>query len=720
MNTRSFILRNPLVWIVLSVTVLMSIYVMMNMYFDSSPTAYLDPEDPSLKSFQKVANSFGDATTIILLFERDSLSLSEALADIDQITQEIQKVDYVTHIESIMNATRMSRSPGLSLTVQSDPYVTKEDGQYFLDDRIFLDSLYSGTLISKDGSLFFLMIRKDDSKQIEPQQIVQDLKDIVHPMTQMSFSILGEQIVNYEIFQSLNVMTFTYPPLILLIILVLYFWKLRNLYLSFLTLIPPVLGSIWVLFLMLLTGRNMNSLTVMIPSFILIVGTAYGMHFLTRWVENASNGLSHTSLVKMTRKDEMIPIYFSALTTTAGFSSYIFINSQAFRDMGIFVSLGILFSAVFTIGLLPNLANIPKIPQSIALKEKRVLRTFLRYKRLFFWATIFVLVLSPFLIARIPLQVDQYVFFRKSSPTMQASRKMRESFGWITNYTFMVERKDSSFFYLTSEEAQELKLLLDEIAQFPKIAHTQSIWDISDRLNLPVPLLIGGLRVSADPMAQSLLASDAMRVMLMSSESDSISASLTQTYILEKIAEHPSLSETFTFTLASAALIWSNLNATVVENQIQSLVIAFALILILLIIIFRNLKIAFLSTIPILITVLFNFLFMSLLQIPLQISTAMISGMLMGLIIDYSIHYMVWWRREKDAEKALARTSTPILANSLALMGSFALLLTAPLLLYVHVSILMILSIAVGMGATLWFMPAMLHQKSVPSKPKNQ
>lgn len=690
----------------------MGVFITMNMYFDGSPTAYLNPDDPSLQAFAKVAEAFGDATAIILLLEREDLPMHQALAEIASITEALEKIDFVTRVDSVMNAARISRGPGLGVNIQHQPYVTYKDEEYHLDERIFTDSLYAGNLIAQDGSIFSLMVRKDDMVTMESHHLIDQLVQTLETRTTMRYSILGEVVVNYEIFQSLNVMTFSYPPLILLIILILYFWKLRNIYLSFLTLVPPMLSAVWVLFFMLLFGRNMNSLTVMIPSFILIVGSAYGMHFLTRWVENASSGMNHSQLVKGTRKDEITPIYFSALTTMAGFSSYIFINSQAFRDMGIFVSLGVFLSSFFTITLIPHMASVPKKPVVPSQKEARILKTFLLYKRPFFWATIIVLAISPLLISRIPLEVDQYVFFRQSSPTVKASKKMLDAFGWITPYTLMIERKDSDLFYITTDESAQLENALESISGLSSIAHTQSIWDISQRLNLPAPLLIGLLRASGDQMAKTLLTPEALRIMMMSSESDSTNAALTQQHVKQVLSEYPELTDTFSFTLASAALIWESLNSTVVINQVQSLILAFGLILLLLLFIFRSLKIAMLSTIPILVTVLFNFMFMSIFQIPLQISTAIISGMLMGLIIDYSIHFMVWWRREKNAQKALEKTSPPILANSLSLMASFAILLTAPLLLYLHVSILMILSIGVGMVSTLFFMPAMLHDKN--------
>ncbi len=79
---------------------------------------------------------------------------------------------------------------------------------------------------------------------------------------------------------------------------------------------------------------SINSLTVMIPSFIVIIGSAYGMHSSQGFEEN----IHLKNAVSRTVHEERVPVLLSALTTMAGFSSYILLDLKAFQEMGIFSS----------------------------------------------------------------------------------------------------------------------------------------------------------------------------------------------------------------------------------------------------------------------------------------------------------------------------------------------------------------------------------------------
>jgi predicted RND superfamily exporter protein len=204
----------------------------------------------------------------------------------------------------------------------------------------------------------------------------------------------------------------------------------------------------------------------------------------------------------------------------------------------------------------------------------------------------------------------------------------------------------------------------------------------------------------------SLLVSDnAIRFNLFSSESDSLSAERLKAAVENAIKKFPELNKSFEFTLAGTTLIWKSINSSVVNNQIQSLIVSFGLIIILLFSIFRSLKSTIIATIPILLTTLFNFIFMAVFRIPLSISTALISGMLMGLVIDYAIHFTIWFRRFGDSRNAYQQTANAILANGLSLVAGFSVLLLSPLLLYVDVAKLMVSGLVVGMVLTLILLP---------------
>ncbi|MGC9322465.1 MAG: MMPL family transporter, partial [Kosmotogaceae bacterium] len=377
---------------------------------------------------------------------------------------------------------------------------------------------------------------------------------------------------------------------------------------------------------------SINSLTVMIPSFIVIIGSAYGMHFLSRFEEN----IQMKNAVRRTVHEERVPILFSALTTMAGFSSYILLDMKAFQEMGIFVCSGIFLSAIFTITVLPGLVT-SKAAARREVSPPRDVNPVV--KRAVIWVVIVLSIASPLLIITIPITIDQYNFFKEDSEIRESARTMKEAFGWLTNYALMVEPVESASISFTADQVENLEALEEELKGIEGISKVMSLFDLSRETNVPLPLMIRALN-STDVFGDStsLLVSDnAIRFNLFSSESDSLSAERLKAAVEKSIGKFPELHKNFEFTLAGTTLIWKSVNSSVVNNQIQSLIVSFGLIILLLLLIFRSLKSTITATIPILLTTLFNFIFMAFFRIPLSISTALISGMLMGLVIDYAI-----------------------------------------------------------------------------------
>ncbi len=723
--------------IILVTTALFGIYVGKNMYFDSTFYAFLDRTSPTLIASEAIAKKYGDTTTIMVLLPFDPERAEESLREVDKVVRAMQKIPFVQSVESIFNA---QKNGGLLLGapfIRFQPYVTvtenpenPEDRRYAFDPSILKDPAYVGVLISEDGRSVTVMLRKTAEMKVQAIELSERIRSEIRLVTSVPFKLIGEEIVDAELFDSVKVLALVYTPLIGLVVLGIFLVKFKSLYLSFLTLVPPLLSSVWVYFFMLVFHRNINSLTVLIPTFIIIIGSAYGMHYLSRFLkireeshhtdtsvkERSSSFWDRTAIVKRASKEEWMPILFSSLTTMAGFASNIFLKMEAFRDMGIFASLGIFLCGIFTMVVTPSfLAFYKKEPlrkkEMLSPAAKRRIRPIGRYiKGAFIGFTLVGIGFSPFLIPKVSLELDSYRYFKEDSPIRQSANQLKSDFGWSSNMVLVFETLEKTPLSIQNEEAQQFKAFLDRIGEIPQIVNQMSIIKLSESLMIPTPLLVAATRLSSQgrELVRSLLNEDSFRVMLFLASNDSTAAKEARAGI-ESAWEDSGLSDDYTIQLTGAPLIWAELSALVVNNQVESTLIAFGLILLLLFISFRSVKTALFSSIPIAITVIFNFLFMSVLRISLDIPTAIVAGMLQGLVIDYAIHFMFWYKKTQKVEDAFLKTASPILFNGASLIGCFAVLLTSPMMVYVKIAQLMVLGIAVGVLSTLVFLPALLR-----------
>jgi len=116
------------------------------------------------------------------------------------------------------------------------------------------------------------------------------------------------------------------------------------------------------------------------------------------------------------------------------------------------------------------------------------------------------------------------------------------------------------------------------------------------------------------------------------------------------------------------------------------LILAVFLVFIIVLIRFKNLKKAFVSIIPISLTLIVLFGFMGYARIKLSIITATMGSIVVGVGIDYAIHFVenfgYNYKKFKDLDLAIkntfSTTSKPILANALGLAIGFSVLLLSP------------------------------------------
>ncbi len=130
------------------------------------------------------------------------------------------------------------------------------------------------------------------------------------------------------------------------------------------------------------------------------------------------------------------------------------------------------------------------------------------------------------------------------------------------------------------------------------------------------------------------------------------------------------------------------LDESLFSSQIQSLILAYLITLILMIFMRRSISLGIISTLSILFTVSLMYGFLGFLKIPLDYATMMIGAISIGVGIDYSIHFIHGVLSEIESGKSLQEAvkesfvekGKAILTNTFAVMLGFAVLLFSSML----------------------------------------
>ncbi len=121
----------------------------------------------------------------------------------------------------------------------------------------------------------------------------------------------------------------------------------------------------------------------------------------------------------------------------------------------------------------------------------------------------------------------------------------------------------------------------------------------------------------------------------------------------------------------------------ILEGQIKSLVLSLIIIIVLISIMFKNIKIGFISSVPIILTAGISFGTMGFLDIPLSTTTALLSSIAIGIGIDYAVHFLEQYRHNAmntddkmvAAQKTMAHSGRAIIYNAIVVIAGFLVLL---------------------------------------------
>ena len=133
-------------------------------------------------------------------------------------------------------------------------------------------------------------------------------------------------------------------------IAILVFIHFRSLTCVVLSLLPVVIGTLWMVGLMGWRGIDFNPANIMTLPLVIGIGVTSGIHILNRFAEEQNPSI----FAKSTGKAVLI----SALTTVAGFGSLVLAKHQGIRSLGFVMAVGTSTCMIAALTFLPALLNL--------------------------------------------------------------------------------------------------------------------------------------------------------------------------------------------------------------------------------------------------------------------------------------------------------------------------------------------------------------------------
>lgn len=682
-----------LLLIVFSLLTVVFVFSLLSLKINVSSEFLLPEKSSSRENMKRMEDTFGQTQQIVAVVKTDGLFKKENSLKIHQFLLALSRVEGVTGYNSYQDAAKLSLIGGTRARPYFENGIPTEDATEIVSNPLYLDNL-----LDSSGKVALVSINID-----ERADAGRVLKVARETLQGLEFYFSGEPVVDEELNGSILSFVLIYPPILFGLICFIYYLRLGSMRAAVMPSLLSIFAALWTYGLGSILGFEINILTSTVALFIVIISSSYGLHFIDRYITNR-RALERVAALKRTMKEERIPIFLSALTTAVGFLTFLISSLEAFKQLGMLVSLGIMISSALTLLILPALLSFFDLPvverklKFFKLSREKARKT----DKIILVAVVLFAAISPFLISRIVQNFDQFDYFRPDTTIVKSAQAIREEFGW--NMPFYVILEKNSLF--TGNDAMVISELIDRIEALERVHGVGSIMDVVEAFSIPLPLLQLAANNGSLPLEQYMI-ENKVRLLVKTPNTDAVNSGILAEHLREILKDY----EQYSPYVASPLLIISGVNSEILNSQIGTIIWATVAIAILLLIVFRSFKLALVAIVPIVLSVFFNFAYMGLLGLKLEISTAMVSGILLGLTIDYAIHLIGRFIETKDIHRARQEVKPAILSNTLALVVGFASLVFAPLKLFSGLGLLLALGMATGALLTLVVIPYILRGK---------
>ncbi len=686
---------------------------------DFSARTWFRSSDPNITLLNSFEKKFGNDESIVLVINsKESFFSPEKMKLLSEITESMWQVQDVIRVESLTNYN-ISFSEEDDISTEEFMPLDEINSKDFLKAReeVFdKHRVLPGVYLSKDhkSAVVYGRIVQKEEKNLDPDGIFDGVREIgekyLKPLG-IDYHILGAPALNVTFKRTSFLDLKTINPILVLLVIVYLIICFKNFWGVFLPL--AIIGTT----LIFMTGLigflkiKMNSLTFILPGIIIAIAIADSVHLLSTYFYLYKKEEGVVPALKGALKKNVWPIFLTSISTTVGFFSLTTSDVRPVAEMGLLAGIATMMAFLFSILIIPSsivFFNIsPNSKQSRGKKinykfAKRYIDFLDRFHLLVVVIFIFGSSLFGYLAYQNEVNSNPYKYFNKTNPISIGNQFTLKTFGGVGGPELVIDSgkingvNDPLFL-------NKVDKLQDWLNQQPYINRVISVIDIIKEVNQS---LHGGLPEnyvlpdSKQMIAQELflytmglpqgmdlnnrmdLKQKELRLSLLWSVQNS-KESLERVEQIEEKARSLGLIVSTT----GKPILFQMMNSYVVETFLNSMGIALAVITLILILVFRSLKIGLLSLIPNFIPIILGAGLLTVIKTPVDIGCAIVASVTLGIAVDDTIHFLAHYNslikagmeRKEALIEVISGTGMALVVTTMILVSGFGLFIFASL-----------------------------------------
>ncbi len=509
----------------------------------------------------------------------------------------------------------------------------------------------------------------------------------------------------------------------------------------------------WTFGLMVVLDVPLYTISTMLPVILVAVGIGDGVHLISAYYDKVLHNpqADAKTVVSEATLELGPPLIMTSLTTAIGFLALMFAEMPPFKIFGVFAMVGILFSWIISISLLPAVLSLLKPKVGNYLAKRRALRVYSEQDRLslfltgtgrwieahrkgVFAALSILVIVALFGASKLHVDSSWMSDFREDTDISQANDVLNDKFSGSIFLNVVIEAAEKDAFKNPAllEKMEALQL---HVKTLPYVGDSISVVDYIKSMNRVLHSDDERYNVLPDTQAQIAEYLFVFSVSGRPQQLDEVVDFAYQTglvtviiktdhtkdlkHIIDSInafvdTEFKDLDVDVNLSgSGNNSYVWADL---LIDSQSTAIVLSKVVILVIAALVFMSFLAGIYVVIPVTLSTLFVAGAAGWLSIPLDVSTALAAGIAIGVGVDYAVHFIFRYVRERKLglehlnamENTLRSTGHTIVLNAVVVTVGFSVLFFSQFPPHVKLGYFVTAYMIVSCIVAIWILPALI------------
>lgn len=669
-------------------------------------------------------------------FLRKADSVFNQLANIGGLDSSI----YATQAEQI-------RRTGLGFNTRKYFDFTDQQSIQRSRERVEEDKDLTSAFITRDQRYVcgYFMIKDSLFDTPERDKIVNEAIDILNSSS-LEHIISGIPHIRTQYVKKIGEELISFLSMSVILVVLVLFLLYRNVWNVLIPIVAVFLSLAWLTGLMGATGEPLTLLSNLLLPIMFVVGMSDVIHIISKYIFELRSGKAPSDAMRITLKEIGFAVFLTSVTTAIGFASLSVSEVPPIRRFGIYAAIGVLFTYLISIIIIPNALLIIKKERLLRSRAVSNLRSWDRWLLGIDRITIdktrwvlsifgFLLISSFYLISEIPLNTFLLEDIGPNDPIRKSMEFFEEQSYGLRSFEIGIHVKEGES--LTDPE------LLHDMEAIQNYLSTQASFSpfislatwvkqanyiqnfrreryrkIPDTQDQVEELLLLAETHGGDQFMKQLYVPEEglARINARLSDIGTDSLEIIFNNLDEFIATECDTAR-FEYRYTGSAFLTERNLIYLRRSLLWGLIVAFITIGIIMGLLFGSFKMLMISMIPNTIPLIFTGGIMGLFSIPLNASTAIIFVISFGIAVDDTIHALTRYRLERKLGRSVntavrhmvVGTGKAMIMTSMVLIAGFVLLLTSDFGGTLATGLFTALTILFALLADLFLLPILLR-----------